>query len=247
MLGDILTYTYETRTGVNLLFRGASGYGKTQLSKGCCNFLVGNNYQTCLGNNVKFDNNIWVHFIDEVHLLPQPEILYPIMDSGIYVFVFATNFDSLLPEAFTNRCTNFVFTDYSDSELTDIFKFHSKLKFTNSVIKYIIDASGRNPRVMVRTFINTLYMHYYKNQDELMHKSDEEIINEIDALFGISGGLNRICRHYLETLQKLGGRTSINLLCSAANLDQNTVKYEIEPVLIYKNLLKITSRGRELI
>src|SRR3990172_10525900 len=106
-LGDILTYTYETKKGINLLFRGASGYGKTELSKRCCKFLVGNGYEYSLGNNPKFDNKIWVHFIDEIHLMETPEILYPIMETEKYVFIFATNYDSILPEALVNRCKSF--------------------------------------------------------------------------------------------------------------------------------------------
>ena len=68
-LGDILTYTYETKKGVSILFRGASGYGKTEIAKKCCNFIVGRDYQYCLGNNVEFDNNKleitnWVNITD---------------------------------------------------------------------------------------------------------------------------------------------------------------------------------------
>ncbi len=245
-LGDILTYTYETKRGVNILFRGASGYGKTDLSKKCCKFLAGNNYQTCLGNNIRFDRNIWIHFIDECHLMETPELLYPVMDSEQYVFIFATNFDSILPEALTNRCKNFVFVDYSDDELMQIFKSHAKLEFPDNIIRHIINVSGRNPRVIVKTFLDTLQMHYHKRREELTTKSEEELIQEIDKIFGIREGLDRISRNYLETLQNLGGRASISLLSSTLRLDTDSIKYSVEPILLYKKLIKITSRGREL-
>src|SRR5512147_302442 len=106
-LGDILPYIKERREGTSILFRGPSGYGKTELAKKCCHFLVGDAYQYCLGSKLKFNRERWVHFIDEIHLLEKPEILYPVMDENKYVFVLATNFDSILPEALTNRCKNF--------------------------------------------------------------------------------------------------------------------------------------------
>jgi Holliday junction resolvasome RuvABC ATP-dependent DNA helicase subunit len=246
-LGDILRYLHDTKTGASILFRGASGYGKTELSKKCCKFLVGDEYEYCLGNNLRFNRETWVHFIDEVHTLESPEILYPIMDLDRYVFVMATNFDSILPEALTNRCKSFIFSDYSEKELIDIFKSHSKLEYSENVMKHIIDVAGRNPRVIVKTFIDTLYMHFHKRREELFNKSEQELIDEIDRIFGIREGLDRTCRDYLETLQNLGNRASINLISGALHLDQNTIKYQVEPVLLYKKLIKITSRGRELL
>lgn len=242
-LGDILPYIKKNREGVNLLFRGPSGYGKTELAKKCCKFLVGDAYQYCLGSKVKFNREVWVHLIDEIHLLEHPEVLYPVMDNGDYIFIFATNFDSLLPEALTNRCKNFIFTDYSREELRDIFKVHSKLIYSDNVIDYIVEIANRNPRVIVKTFMDTLRMHY-KKQENI--PNDEKVINDINKLFGINDGLDRISIQYLNALRTLGGRASMNLLASSANLDLNTMKYQIEPMLLYKGLIKITSRGREL-
>lgn len=244
-LGDILPYIKENREGVSLLFRGPSGYGKTELSTKCCNFLVGDAYQFCLGDKLSFNKEYWVHFIDEVHLLETPEVLYPIMDSGKYVFILATNFDSVLPEALTNRCKNFIFTEYSTQELMDIFHCHSKLKYPENVMLHIIDVAGRNPRIMIKTFISTLKMHYRKQEN--IPNDENEIIGTIDRLFGIDGGLDRVQRHYLQSLNDLGGRASVSVLASYAKLDVNTMKYQVEPALLYKGLIKISSKGRELV
>jgi Holliday junction resolvasome RuvABC ATP-dependent DNA helicase subunit len=244
-LGDILPYIYHYKEGVNLLFRGPSGYGKTELAKKCANFLVGNNYQFCLGDKLKFNRETWVHFIDEIHLLETPEVLYPVMDMGHYVFLFATNFDSILPEALTNRCKNFIFVEYSMKELKDIFMHHSKLQYPEIVMEYIIDISGKNPRVMIKTFISTLKMHYL-TQDNIP-ENPQEIMDTINTLFGIDSGLNRVCVNYLESLKKLGGRAGVNLLSATTKLDLNTMRYQVEPILLYKGLIRITSRGRELV
>lgn len=244
-LGEILPYVHETRTGVNLLFRGPSGYGKTYLANKCCKYLVGDKFDSFLGDKFNFDENVWVHLIDEIHLMEHPEVLYPILDSGKYVFIFTTNFDSLLPEALTNRCKNFIFVDYSIEELVEIFDIHSKLKFPDMVVRYIVECAGRNPRIIVKTFADILKMHYRKQTN--IPSEPSEILNEIDKLFGIEEGLDRVSRQYLETLEKLGGRSSISLLSSSMHLDKNTIQYSVEPALLYKKLIRITSRGRELI
>lgn len=244
-LGDILPYIKKNREGISILFRGPSGYGKTELATKCCKFLVGDAYQYCLGDKLKFNRESWVHFIDEIHLMENPEILYPVIDSNNYVFIFATNFDSLLPEALTNRCNSFIFVEYSDSELLEIFNYHSKLRYPNNVARYIIDVANRNPRVIVKTFINTLKMHYIKQEN--IPENEQEIIDTINKLFGIEEGLDRVARLYLDTLRAFGGRSSINLLSSGTHLDINTIKYTVEPALLYKGLIKITSRGRELV
>ena len=241
----ILEYTYRTREGVSLLFRGASGYGKTELSENVCNFLVGNHYQKCLGAQFTFDTDMWVHFIDEVHTMKEPELLYPIIDSGIYVFVFATNHDSILPEALVNRCKSFIFTDYTDEELLRIFNHHSKIQFSDRILKHLISISGRNPRVLVKTFASNLNMYYVSRKDELS-KPDYEIIQTIDRIHGIRDGLDRTSRDYLEALQNLGGRASITLIANVMRLDMNTIKYTVEPLLLFRNLIKITNKGREL-
>jgi Holliday junction resolvasome RuvABC ATP-dependent DNA helicase subunit len=242
-LGDILPYIRHNKQGISLLFRGPSGYGKTELARKCCKFLVGNNYTYSLGNKVKFDNRVWVNFIDEIHLMEKPEVLYPLMDLDQFVFIFATNFDSILPEALSNRCKNYTFVEYSTDELIQIFRVHSKFTYPENVILHIIDVSGRNPRIIVKTFIDTLKMHYRKQEN--IPESEQEIIQTIDRLFGIEGGLDRVARQYLETLDNLGGRANINVLSSSMHLDINSIKYQIEPALLYKKLIKITSRGRE--
>lgn len=244
-LGDILPYIYHNREGVNILFRGPSGYGKTELAKRCCLFLAGDNYQYCLGKRVKFNRETWVHFIDEVHLMENPEILYPVMDNGEYVFVLATNFDSVLPEALTNRCKNFTFVDYSKEELRRIFKLHSKLKYSDNVIDYIVEIANRNPRIIVKTYIDTLKMHYKKQEN--IPDNDGEIISNINRLFGIEDGLDRVCMEYLKKLKELGGRSNINLLSASMHLDINSIKYQIEPALLHRGLIKISSKGRELV
>jgi len=59
--------------------------------------------------------------------------------------------------------------------------------------------------------------------------------------------LDTLCRKYLEVLEDVGGTASIFLLKSILHIDDNTLKREIEPVLLKKGLIKITSKGRSLV
>jgi len=245
-LDIILPHVKENHSGINLLLRGPSGYGKTDLARRICTYLNGNSYAESLGNNISVYENVWVTFIDEVHLCKEPETLYPLMDKEEFVFVLATNFDSSLPEALTNRCENFLFTGYSDEELITIFNNRFPYELPEEVVKHIIEIAGRCPRVIVRTYVNNLTMFFSSDKEILLRGDANEIINKIDSIHGIKSGLDANAQHYLTTLSGLGSRASLGLLASAMKLDSNSLRYGIEPILLYKGLIKITSRGREL-
>lgn len=245
-LGILLPHIYSTKTGHAFLLRGPSGYGKTELALKICNYLAGTNYSMCLGDKIRFDEKSFVNFIDEIHLCKEPEILYPIIDANNHVFVFATNHDSVLPEALSNRCTNLLFTDYTDDELIKIFKRHCATEFPDDVIRYIIGVSGRNPRIMIKTYAQNLYLYYLYNKKEFASSTTSDFIEKIESLHNIEDGIPPSPRRYLDLLSALGGRASLSLISSMLHLDVETVKREIEPFLLSHEMIKITPKGRIL-
>lgn len=245
-LKDILPYLYETGSGMAFLLRGPSGWGKTRMSFMICNYLSGGSFSYSLGDKPIIDSQFRVHFIDEVHLLKNPEFLYPIIDSKKYVMVFATNDVAIVPEALSNRCVNLVFDKYTNPELREICRSYSKEIFSNDILDYIIDSGADNPRI-IKGIIDRLSIisirkpGYFDGMDLPTFKS------VLESLMGISDGMDVLCNRYLEFLSKIGGTASIQTISTSIHVDQNTLKFYVEPILLHKNKIRITSKGRTLV
>lgn len=241
-LGFILPELYETKRGENFLLRGPSGCGKTHLGLSICKYLSGHNYQIALGDKINFNENTWVHFFDEIHLCKEPEILYPYMDRKDYTIILATNEFSELPEALMNRCINFIFSDYTNEELIEIIEEKTYFRFSEDGYLFIIDSCARNPRIILK-MIKRLIL-YEKINGKI--NSLDELKFVFERYFSIVDGLDVLARNYLQTLEKVGGRASLDTLSSLMHTDKVSIKYLIEPILLYKEKIQITSRGRIL-
>lgn len=230
---------------MNFLLRGPSGWGKTHLSLLICNYLSPGSFDYCLGNELVFHDEVRVHFIDEVHLLEHPEVLYPKMDSGRYVIVVATNDVAVLPEALVNRCTEFVFQKYRPEELREITQDALKKKLPDELLDYLIESCGYNPRIILG-LSNRLNIILSRRTDALKSLSLEEFKEFLLVNFGIKDGLDTMSSRYIEALASVGGTASLQTIALLTHIDQNTLKMYVEPILLYKQLLTISSKGRKL-
>ena len=246
-------YKYRDK-GCNILIRGPSGYGKTTLAISMARYLVkGNSFQVFTPNTLDLNFSKRVIFIDEVHELKNFESLFHEMDRSLapagtyqnpHVFIFATNQDGNLPEAFSNRCYEFVMKDYNMEELMLIAKDASSFLTTDKSLEEIVNAGNMNPRIIKSLCARlSLYFNAHKDSDP-MEANFKEILKEV---FSIEDGLDSLCRDYLEVLGDVGGTASIFLLKSILHVDDTTLKRTIEPVLLRKGKIKITSKGRSLI
>ena len=246
-LKEFLPYLYKNKDkGLNFMLRGPSGWGKTTMAFMMCNYLTDGNYQYCLGDDVKFSPAFRVHFIDEVHLIAHPEVLYPFMDSGKYVVILATNDVSVVPEALSNRCTvSLTFDDYSQEDLRMICSTKLNSHIAIELLDYIIESAGRNPRVIdsIARRLNIILINKPSILDNL---AVHEFKYLMEKLFGIKNGMDTACTRYLTALKKLGGTASLQTISSYIHIDQNTLKFSVEPVLLYKGKIQITSKGRIL-
>ena len=245
-LDGILHWLYaDEARGMNILLRGPSGWGKTRMAFMICNYLSAGHFEYCLGDKMTFDKKLRVHFIDEVHLLKEPEVLYPDMDSGKFVIILATNDVDPIKEALSNRCTQFIFEEYSLQDLREIAKPQLQYKFPDKFLDTIIDAGANNPRI-IKNIISRINILMSFNQTMLEGLSMEQFNNFLHDSFGIQDGMDVMCNRYLTTLKTLGGTASIQTLASVLHIDSATVRYYVEPILLYKGKIKITSKGRSL-
>lgn len=231
--------------GWNFLLRGPSGYGKTTLALAMCKYLVGNSFQVFWADWTEFEFRKRVVFIDEIHKISDHEKLYGVMDSKKHIMLFATNQDGNLPEAFVNRCTHFIMSEYSIEELMLIAKEALSFRTSDKSLEEIVKAGNENPRIIKEELCYKLNVYFkaYGHLDPLTVNMDE-IIRDV---FSIENGMDTLCRKYLEVLEDVGGTASIFLLKSILHIDDNTLKREIEPILLKKGKIKITSKGRSLV
>lgn len=225
----------------NLLFRSPSGYGKTTLGLDCCvrvNALE-SEYVLPRDGNVILNFKFRIHFIDECHEIRVPEELYPLMDSKKYSFIFATNEVAELKEPLVNRCIQFFFKEYTREELLQIAKLH--LRLNDDLLYEIINNCNRNPRILIKLC---------ERVERVIHAgikidTTEKMKGVINEVFDVVDGLNEIHLRYLDFLRTVNS-ASLDMISSAIHIDKETIKHEIEPILLYRRNIQITSRGRKI-
>ena len=228
----------------NYLFVGPSGYGKTTMALEVCNFLANDTFEMYLADDKPFSLKHRVVFIDEIHRVKSHEVLYPHMDNKQHVFVFASNLSGNLPEAFRTRCSEFNFTEYSDEELCLMITEQSRFKISEENALKIVDAGQRNPRVIGKLMVN---LSRYFNANQFLDPLTADFTTILKDTFMIEDGLDVACRSYLEVMERVGKRASLTLLKNLLHLDTETITNRIEPVLLRKGLIIITSKGRVLL
>lgn len=242
----MLPELYENpQEGISILLDGPSGYGKTTLALAICEYLAGKNFEYYLYDRKEFLFQKRVIFIDEVHRMKEPEVLFPIMDSKKHVLILATNHTGGLPEALRNRCREFIFGDYDDEELELMAMESASFSTTEENYMKMVRASNGNPRILVDNIVDTFGMYFRQNPDVNPMTIDFDDI--LENVLHISGGIDTHCRRYLEILGTVGGTASLSLLSNILHIDQETLRNQIEPVLIKKGLLTISPKGRKLL
>lgn len=232
---------------LHFLFRAASGYGKTTLAYLCLNYLGFDN--SCIyfpeGNELSptFREKYRFHFIDEIHTLENPEFLYPLMDSGKYTFFFASNESGELKEPLLNRCIQFIFSPYTQEEITRIVEGSLGVNLPHEFIEEISSRCRGNPRVAKVLCKRLGYV--FKNYK--FPKTIEELQEILTSYLEIkSGGINRLDEIYMKYLKEVGGVSSLTNIIGGTGIDRSTILREIEPFLLYKKFIRITSKGRQL-
>ena len=234
---------------MNLMIRGQSGYGKTYLAHIIVKYVGRLSTRVIyLGEECidLFQPAANIHILDEIHEVRSPEPLYHYMESGMYIFILLTNEFGALKEPLMNRCIIVDLNPYSDAELAvlvgRVLRSHGvepDMLQTNEIATY---ARG-NPRV-AKVLAKRLSLYF---RQEGTPQDVEELRQVLEDTFQISeGGFTNFDKQYLTFLTD-NGKAGLNTISRVLMIPKGTLEREVEPFLIKKGLIRITSRGRELV
>ena len=253
ILKELSIYARAIKRGenMNLLLIAPSGWGKTFLAYLFIEYVdpeFKSSYKYVpRKGRIKFQPQARFHLLDEAHMLKDPEELYNILDSDSHTVIIATNeFDSL-KEPLVNRCLLIRIEPYSSEALAKIIckTLHNK----NTAISYdwcieITNYCRNSPRISRITAKRLAFVF----KEIGVPTTKESLHSLIGEMLGAGpGGFTVHDRQYLSALRKCGGTAGLRTLKGLIKLPYKTILYEIEPFLINKELIMITSRGRTLI
>ncbi len=233
----------------NILLRAPSGCGKTTLAFIMIKLIndglkdFGYYIPDSDGNIPEIFNYYRLQFIDEVHCLKQPEILYPLLDSKDYTFILASNESGELREPLKNRCIQFIFEPYNSNDMFNIINnILSIYNLSEELIMEVATRCKNTPRIAKIVCERLTYV--FKNY--LVPRNIEELNSILENILNIKKkGLNKQDMIYLEYLNNME-ISSLQNIIYGTGIDRATILTEIEPYLLHLGLISISSRGRKL-
>jgi len=240
ILRDITT----TSRNHNIMIIGASGMGKSHIMKIIANAL---GVRNCIGYNPEsftIDTQKRFHFIDECHMIPEPEILYSYLDSGKYTFIFATNEYGSVKEPLLNRCISIILAPYTLDDLVELTRLslgeENIYLVDNELYKSIASVGRANPR-RIKEIVTRLSLIFRDT-------GTPKTVDELDYLLLSIGvdprtGLTTWDNIYLRFLDTIG-TASLSIIERATGIDKDFITKYIEPFLLLNGYIKISSRGR---
>lgn len=172
------------------------------------------------------------------------------MDIPKFCFVGATTEMGDLVQPFLDRFKiKHFMRPYTVDELTILLDNNAnklRVSIDKGGIESIAKVSRGTPRI-ANNFLE--WVRDYKVANDIACLQKEEVTRALE-MQGIDGnGLNPSDRNYLDYLKKLskGSPVGVNTLCSALNIDKQTIEQKIEPFLIQNGYIARTSKGRILV
>ena len=116
---------------------------------------------------------------------------------------------------------------------------------STDAIKVIAKASRGTPRI-ANNFLE--WVRDYKIAYNINGLQKLQVTQALEMQGIDENGLNPVDRDSLAVLEKLpkGSAVGVNTLCSALNIDRQTIEQKIEPFLIRQGYVAKTSKGRIL-
>lgn len=250
-LNPLISDIRNNNNNYAVLFQGPAGCGKTTLAKLTVNQSNRRSYGNQIPSNGKINFETFtqhnLHFIDEIHEMKRGfELMYPYIDSGEHTIIFCTTEYGELPEPLLTRCLRFTFEPYELKHLIEIVKRYSygrnfRLADEESY-KMIAEAGRGNPRIAKQRFDRVKMMLQYYDYEPDAH-SIRGLLNRIGIY---KFGYTKEDLRYIDYLSKIPA-SSLDNISRALKIDKNTIQKEIEPYLIEKGNIMITSKGRKFL
>jgi Holliday junction resolvasome RuvABC ATP-dependent DNA helicase subunit len=169
------------------------------------------------------------------------------MDSGQYVIMIATNEVGLLKDPLVNRCTYvYTFEPYTTEELREmaenLFNERGRDNVNPEFFDSLVTWSGGVPRIL-RNLVNRFDVVF----KTFTPTTTEELVELAEGVLNLDErGFDAQDRRYIRVLEDYG-RCSLSLISAATGLTKETIQKYIEPKLIGMRVIRISSRGRELV
>jgi Holliday junction resolvasome RuvABC ATP-dependent DNA helicase subunit len=220
---------------VHILLRGLTGCGKTTLAE--LTAALRGDYDVVSARNItqaSFNPQAVTHILDEAHCLVQPELLYGIMETA--PFIFCTTESGELPETLRNRCIVLTLQPYTIVELETLGG--RTYPFDASVLALLANRARQTPRVMLNLCLR-VQINLRPDPDYFMVK---QFLTDVGVF---EHGYTTDDINYLSILAQVG-RASAATMSSMLNVPLTSILEEIEPFLLRRGDIHITSRGRTL-
>jgi Holliday junction resolvasome RuvABC ATP-dependent DNA helicase subunit len=239
---------------MNILLFGSAGTGKTQTAKMIAKetnkpfiYLTGSNSTQKIKEMLLNAKDNAIVLIDEIHNLPEKvaEIIYPaIQDNEIYsngekiklnlMFIGTTTEPEKLPKPLLNRFKLIEFEELGIEKMREVLL---KKGLIDEVINPLLNFTNN-----FRIINNVLdMMKLYGDFTELNLRKVFRL-KKID----IYTGLSEYQEKYLEMLKNSEKPIGLRQIGLRLRKSEDYIKYEIEPDLIRKSMIFISSKGREL-
>jgi len=231
---------YEGSTDA-ILLKGKYGHGKTTLAEWYAGLYGKFLYYDIPPRNFenippKFGNIV----IDEIHRIGNnEELLYSLIAERRVVM--CTTDTANLSEALKSRCVVLQLQDYTLSEITQIIRMNMDISFEKA--EAIAKRSNLNPRVAIML---TKKVRRLIRVDKLPFNV-YTVLRQFSELGIDQHGLDDRHRAYLALLSNAGRPLGLRTIAITLQLSENTIRGEIEPLLLRLGKVIITPRGRQLI
>ncbi len=188
------------------------------------------------GGFIELPEGHFVYFVDEAHLIPNPEFFYGIMSDKNKILILATDQPSRLATPLRNRFKDpLKIVSYSKDELLQIALNNlaeygiTQENLAPDFAEFIVAIAKDVPR-RVKHLAHDIYISLKSAKRKLKNVTSSDVIEHVKDFLGVrNDGLTDEDRKYIVKLYKNGGKAGLRLLAQLTGL----LKEDIEEMETY--------------